>query len=160
MSERRAGNVTLEGVRIFNRNFQGVETEYNKAGERNFSVMLDDQLAEDMSLDGWNVKYMRPREDDPDQHRQAFLNVKVQMNPYPPIINIINSRGKKRLDEETIDQLDWCRIENVDMIIRPYHYPPSNISPNGGIKAYLKAIYVTVQEDNLQLKYADVPDID
>lgn len=160
MEERRLENVTIQGAKIFSRNFQGAETEFNSAGDRNFCVMLDDRIAEEMELDGWNVKRMRPREDDPEQHAQAYLKVKVRMNPYPPIANLINSRGRKRLDEETIDQLDWCQIENVDLMIRPYCYPPSKFMPEGGVAAYLKAIYVTVREDDLERKYADIPEID
>lgn len=160
MENKRTPNVTITNARIFHRNFQGVESQYNDAGDRNFCVFLDDGVAEDMLSDGWNVKRMPPKEDDPDQHAQAYLKVKVRLEPYPPIACLITSKGKKRLEGEEIEQLDWTISENIDLIIRPYHYPPSKFSPEGGITAYLKSIYVTVKEDDLEAKYADIPYID
>ena len=38
--------IMMEGVRIIFRNFEGKEGPYNKAGERNFAVLLDDKTAE------------------------------------------------------------------------------------------------------------------
>lgn len=160
MNNDRISNIVMENARLIFKNFKGEATDYNRAGDRNFCVILDDETAEKLERDGWNVKYRKPREDDPDQYRQPYLKVKVKFGQYPPICQLINSKGKVKLTEETVDQLDWVPIENVDLIIRPYEYPPSNIAPEGGIAAYLKSIYVTIREDDLEMKYRDVPDLE
>lgn len=152
-------NIHIEGARLFKKNFSGRKTDFNNEGTRSFGVYLDDDLAEKLINDGWPVKFLKPREDDPEQYKQPCMYVKVRFTPYPPIINLINSRGKKRLDEDTVDQLDWSRIENCDLIIRPYNYPAIKGRP-AGVSAYLKAIYVTISEDEFAEKYADVPDLD
>lgn len=160
MSEARVkSNIQIEGAKLIFKNFQGKKTAFNDEGNRNFGVLLDEGLADQLEHDGWKVKYLRPKEDDPEQYAQPWLPVKVKFNPYPPIAVLINSRGKKRLDEDTIDQLDWSIITNCDVIIRPYNYPEIKGRP-AGVAAYLKAIYVTISEDEFAEKYADVPDLD
>lgn len=159
MSEERVtGNINIEGAKLIFKNFGGRETDYNEAGNRKFGVLLDDELAEKLKADGWNVKYRDPKEDDPEQHRQAWLEVKVRFNPYPPMAFLINSRGKKRLNEDTIDQLDWSIIKNCDVIIRPYNYPALKGRP-AGVSAYLKAIYATIVEDDFSKKYSELEDL-
>src|SRR3954465_11535199 len=34
-----------------------------REGDRNFAVLLDDEVAAAMNEDGWNVKWLKPRED-------------------------------------------------------------------------------------------------
>jgi hypothetical protein len=161
MSEERkvTSNITFEDARLIFRNFQGKGTPYNDEGKRNFGVLLNDELAEQLAADGWNVKHLKPAADDPEQHEQPWLKVNVKYGMYPPIAVLINSRGKIKLDEDTIGQLDWTRIKNVDLVVRPYNYPASNIRP-AGVSAYMKAIYVTIQEDSLEEKYADLDWLD
>lgn len=161
MSEQKKvmNNIHIEGAKLIFKNFQGKRTDFNDEGNRNFGVLLDDELAETLKEDGWRVRYRPPREDDPDQHEQAWLPVKIKFGLYPPIVVLINSKGKKKLDEETIDQLDWSIIKNCDIIIRPYNYPAIKGRP-AGVSAYLKALYVTISEDEFAMKYADVPDLD
>lgn len=159
MSERVTSNISIEGAKLIFKNFQGKKTDYNDEGNRNFGVLLDDELADKLKADGWRVKYRPARDDDPDRYEQPWLSVKVKFNPYPPIAVLINSRGKKKLTEETIDQLDWSIIKNCDLIIRPYNYPAIKGRP-AGVSAYLKAIYVTISEDAFAEKYADVRDLD
>lgn len=161
MSEERkvTSNVRIEGAKLIFKNFAGKGTQYNAEGNREFGVLLDDELAADLLNDGWNVKYLKPKEDDPEKYEQPWLKVKVKFGQIPPICQLINSRGKVKLDEDTIDQLDWSYIENCDLIIRPYNYPAMAGRP-AGVAAYLKAIYVTVQEDEFEKKYADIPDLD
>lgn len=159
MSEKVTRNISIEGARLIFKNFQGKKTDYNDEGNRNFGVLLDDELAEELKREGWRVKYLRPRPDDPDQYEQPWLSVKIKFNPFPPIVTLINSRGKKKLDEETIDQLDWSIIRNCDLIIRPYNYPSVKGRP-AGVSAYLKAIYVTIAEDEFERKYFDIPDLE
>lgn len=161
MAEERmvTSNVHIEGARLIYKNFKGKQTQYNAEGQRNFGVLLDDELAERLARDGWNVKHRKPREDDPEQYEQPWLPVKVKFGNIPPIAVLINSRGKVKLNEDTIDQLDWSRIKNCDLVIRPYNYPAFG-GNSGGVAAYLRAIYVTVEEDEFELKYADIPDLD
>lgn len=165
--KNNVSNIKIEGGRLIFKNFQGKEDlPYNREGNRNFGVLLDDNLADQLKADGWNVKYRPPRQDD--DYRQPWLpikvNYRVKPNMAPPIIVLINSHGKLRLTEETVGQLDWTQIKNADMIIRPYNYPAmldkkgNEIRP-AGISAYVKSLYVTVQEDDLAAKYADIPDI-
>jgi hypothetical protein len=149
----KIGNVTIEGARILFRNFSGEEGRYNAKGKRNFNVLLAQDLADLMEKDGWNVKYLQPREED--EAPQARLEVAVSFGKNPPRIVLITSRGKTNLDESMVSLLDWADIENVDMIVRPYNW---DVNGKTGIKAYVKSLYVTIREDELELKYLDVPD--
>lgn len=156
--ERITKNVRIEGATLIRKNFRGKASDFNEEGNRNFGVLLDDDLAEQLSADGWNVKHLRPLADDPESVGHAWMPVKVRYGKIPPDIVMITSRGKIPMDEETVGQLDWTKFSNVDLIIRPYNYPARPGRP-AGVSAYLKALYVTVDEnDDLAYKYADIPD--
>lgn len=162
-NDKNVSSIKIEGGILIFKNFQGKENPpYNKAGDRNFGVLLDDDLAKQLEKDGWHVKYRPARPDD--GYEQPWLSVKVKYGIYPPTVVLINSNGKMRLTEDTVGNLDWTQIKNADMIIRPYSYPAmydkkgKEIRP-AGIAAYLKSLYVTVLEDDLASKYADIPDI-
>lgn len=146
--------VIMEGVRIVFRNFSGREGQYNREGDRNFAVLLDDAVANTMAEDGWNVKWLKPREDaEEGETDQAYLQVSVNFKGRPPRIVIITSRGRTNLDESAVEMLDWADIQNVDLIVRPYEW---NVNGKTGIKAYLQSIYVTIEEDALEQKYAEL----
>jgi len=146
--------VLMEGVRIIFRNFAGKEGQYNREGDRNFAVLLDDTVASTLAEDGWNVKWLKPREEDEaEEPTQAYLQVSVNFKGRPPRIVLITSRGRTNLDEGSVEMLDWADIQNVDLIVRPYEWVVNNKS---GIKAYLQSIYVTIEEDALEKKYAEM----
>ena len=146
--------VLMEGVRIIFRNFSGKEGQYNREGDRNFAVLLDDKIANAMAEDGWNIKWLKPREDaEEGETDQAYLQVSVSFKARPPRIVMITSRGRTNLHEEQIEMLDWADISNVDMIVRPYEW---TVNGKSGIKAYLQSIYVTIEEDALERKYAEL----
>lgn len=145
--------VMMEGVRITFRNFAGKEGPYNSEGDRNFAVLLDEKTAKMMAEDGWNVKALKAREEgDPDQ---PYLPVAIGFKIKPPRIVMVTSRGRTPLDEQSCEILDWAEIENVDLIVRPYEW---SVNGKSGIKAYLKSIYVTVREDELEQKYSAMDD--
>lgn len=152
--KKRLENVTLEGVKLIFSNFGGAEKPFNKEGDRNFGVLLDDETAEAMQLDGWNVKYLKPR--DEGDKPQAMIRVKVNMKSgRKPRIFMVTSRNKTMLDEASAEVLDWSNIKAADVTLNPYAY---DVNGNTGITAYLVSIYATIEEDYLDLKYADVPD--
>jgi hypothetical protein len=146
--------VLMEGVRIIFRNFAGKEGQYNRAGDRNFGVILPEGVAEAMMRDGWNVKTLRPREDDEDEIETPWLPVSLNFDKgRPPKVMLITSRGRTAMDEESVEMLDWADITNVDLIVRPYTW---EVSGKTGIKAYLQSMYVTIEEDELERKYAEM----
>ena len=147
-------NVMLEDVRIIFRNFAGKESPKNRAGARTFNVLLDDDTAERLSRDGWNVKWLKPRDEgDP---AQAHLPVTVSYKIRPPRILLVTGQGRTNLDEDTVEMLDWVDIRNVDLTISPSHW---EMDGNTGIKAYLRSIFVTIEEDALDRKYADLEQV-
>lgn len=148
--------VLIEGARIIFRNFAGKEGPMNAPGERNFCVVLEDpKLAEDMANDGWPVKQGKEMEDG--EIRDPFIQVKVGYKGRPPKIVMITSRGRTNVGEDEVEMLDWVVFKNVDLIFRPYNW---NVGAKSGIKAYLQSLFVTIEEDALDLKYSDVPDAD
>lgn len=148
-------NIVMENVRIVFRNFAGKEGMYNREGERNFAVILEDpKLVKALEKDGWNVKYLKAREDGDEE--QPYLQVSVNFKGRPPHIVMITSRGRTTLSEDECEVLDWADIRTVDLIVRPYEWV---VNGKTGIKAYLKSIFVTIEEDALELKYAAIDDI-
>ena len=145
-------NVVMEDMRIIFRNFAGKEGMYNREGDRNFSVLLDDEVATAMAKDGWNVKWLKAREEG--EAEQAYLQVSVNFKGRPPSVVMITSRGRTNLTEDDVELLDWADIRVADLIVRPYDW---SVNGKSGIKAYLQSIFVTIEEDALQLKYGDIP---
>ena len=144
---------TFENARILFKNFSGKEGKYNRKGDRNFSLALDEDRAVELGEEGWNVKYLSAR--DPEEKPQAIIQVAVRFGGRPPRVVLITSKGKTNLTEDEVSILDWADISNIDLVIRGYEW---EVNGNSGIKAYLKSIFVTLDEDELDLKYADVPD--
>lgn len=157
----RLPKLKIEGAKLILKNFQGKEKEFNKEGNRNFGVILDDDLAQQLEADGWPVKFLKPLPDDPEQRKTPWLSVKVKFSKREeingnPMAVLITARGKIKLNEENIGQLDWTRIKNADLVINPYSYPSIKGRP-GGVSAYLNSIYVTVEDDDFYEKYGSLP---
>lgn len=145
--------ITFENARIAFRNFSGKEGRYNKEGERNFCLFLDPEDAEPMAEDGWNIKYLKPREEE--DAPQAYVQVAVSYKHRPPRLNLISSKGRTPLGEDEAPILDYVDVKQADLIINPSFW---DVNGNTGIKAYLKSIFIIMEEDELDLKYTDVPD--
>lgn len=141
-------NRTLEDITIAFRNFAGKEDLYNREGDRNFAIILEPEVADSMLQDGWNVKYLRARDEGDDP--QPYIQVAVSYKNRPPKICMVTSKGMTYLTEDEVEMLDWVDIETADCTLNPYDW---SVNGKAGTKAYLQALYVKIEEDYLQAKW-------
>jgi ribosomal protein L21E len=167
MSKIKFGNngaIIIEGAEVLGgpfKNFAGKGGKFNREGDRNFCVAIDDPDAIQRLLDeGWSVKALKTRYEDEEPTR--YLKVKVKYNPdlpgRDPKAYLISGNSKELLNSRNVGCLDTAVIDNWDLIITPYHWTLD--SGASGISAYLKTCYATLEEDELSAKYADLNESD
>lgn len=148
-------NFDMENAKIIYRNFSGEATKFNPAGKRNFSLILDEESAEKLKADGWNVKCKEFEDGD----KLFTLKVNVVFGKKPPIVYLITNNGTKKkktpLTAETIGTLDYADIKEIDLSVRGWVYDEDT----GAISAYLQVGYFTVATDKFSSKY-DFDEID
>lgn len=145
------GILQIDDARIIYRNFSGTPSKFNREGDRNFAVVIPDQeTADRLIADGWNIKIREPR--DEDDIPFMFLPVKVKFNDRGPNAYLQTGNKMNRLDEESISCLDDVDIRSVDLDIRPYDW---NVNGKTGRTAYLQSISVIQNIDRFAARFAE-----
>lgn len=153
------GYLQIDDARLIFRNFRGEGSKFNREGDRNFSLFIDDEdIANALMNDtneygvGWNVKIKPPREDGD----TAFMHmpVKVRFNDRGPNVYLVTGGNMIRLDESNIDILDKIDIASADLDIRPYD---DEFSGKPFRSAYLQSLRVVqdLSNDRFAARYAD-----
>lgn len=145
-------NVAIKDAQIVFRNFSGREDKYNRAGARNFCLVLTPEEAEELRSQGWNVKTRPPRDEHDDDFHYLKINVQFATRGRPPRVVMVTAKNKTRLDEDTVDLLDSAEIKFVDVRFRPYEYE------DGKYSAYLVTMFANIVEDELEERYSDIPE--
>lgn len=146
------GILQIDDARIIFRNFEGRGDKFNREGDRNFSLLIEDpNTADTLIKEGWNVKIKEGRDEDDGPFMR--LPVKVKFTDYGPNIYLITGGRRNELDEESIACLDNIDIESVDMDIRPYDW---EVNGRTGRTAYLQSMQVIQRIDRFAARYADM----
>ena len=144
------GILQIDDARIVYRNFKGEGSKFNRAGDRNFSVVIEnEEIANELVKEGWNVKVKPPRDDEDTPF--ITLPVKIKFNDRGTIVYLRSGDNMVKLDEESIDCIDDMDIISVDMDIRPYDW---EVNGKTGRTAYLQSICVTQEIDRFAARYA------
>lgn len=148
MARKEKLEVRIDNARIGFRNFEGAEGKFNPAGNRNFCVFLEEDIAKQLESDGWNIRWLNSHDDEPPQ---AILSVRVNFGNYPPNVVLVSDGKMSRLDESNINVLDFAELDQIDLILRGYEW---SVKGDTGIKAYLKTGYFVLTVDELAKKYS------
>ena len=145
------GIMQIDDARIIFKNFEGRGDKFNREGDRNFSLLIEDpNTAEAMKREGWNVKIKEGR--DPDEGPFMRLPVKVKFTEYGPTVYLNSAGNVVKLNEESIGCLDNIEIETVNMDIRPYDW---EVNSKTGRTAYLQSMEVVQRIDRFAAKYGN-----
>lgn len=145
---KESPNLMIEGATLLFRNFTGAEKDFNSEGDRNFCVVIEPELAEKLKAERWRIKQLKAREEgEPgDYYMQVKVNYKTGR---PPRCVLITSGNRTELGADEVGMFDVADMGNVDLIINGYWSDMSG----GGYSCYLKTIFVTINEDELEKKY-------
>lgn len=151
------GKYLFDEARITFRNFEGKAGMYNAQGQRNFHIVLTPEQAEALRSDGFNVKERPPREEGDLPFYHLKVNVKMDSN-IPPKIFVVTSKGRRQLTEDMLQMLDWADFARIDLIFSRYKrdWGDGRVT----ITAYLQTFFGFIREDELELRYADVPELE
>lgn len=145
------GIMQIDDARIIFKNFEGRGDKFNREGDRNFSLLIEDpNTAEAMKREGWNVKIKEGR--DPDEGPFMRLPVKVKFTDYGPTVYLNSAGNVVKLNEESIGCLDNIEIETVNMDIRPYDW---EVNGKTGRTAYLQSMEVIQRIDRFAARYGN-----
>ena len=145
------GILQINGAMITHRNFAGRGDQYNREGDKNFSLVIPTrEMADRLVEEGWNVKMIDNFDDGSEPF--MFLKVKVKFNDRGPTVYLRSGTAVNQLDEDSIGMLDDIMISNVDLDIRPYDWT----LPTGatGRTAYLLGMDVEQKLDRFAARYA------
>jgi hypothetical protein len=151
---RRRETVTFRDAAIIFKNFTGEKRQYNSEGDRNFSILLDEAWALDLGEKGWNVKPLKRREEDEEQ--LYHLKVSVAFDRMPPRCWLVTSGGRTLFGADMVGMFDKLPSIKVDLVISAYDW---EVNGNRGRKAYLQSLFFHMYEDELELEYADMPQL-
>lgn len=144
------GMLQIDDAKIIFRNFEGRGDKYNREGDRNFSLLIEDpDTANALAENGWNVKIKPGRDEDEGPFMR--LPVKVKFTDYGPNVYLVTGDRRNELDEESIGCLDNIDIESVDLDIRPYDW---DVNGRTGRTAYLQSMQVVQRIDRFAARYA------
>ena len=144
------GILQIDDARIIFKNFEGRGDKFNREGDRNFSLLIEDEnTANALIKEGWNVKIKPGREEGDDPFMR--LPVKVKFTDYGPNVYLVTGNRRNELDEESIGCLDNIEIESVDMDIRPYDW---EVNGRTGRTAYLQSMEVVQRIDRFAASYS------
>lgn len=157
-SQDRLPVVTLRNAEILPgawRNFGG-EERFNEQGKRVFNIKLPVEVAEQMLADGFNVKELKPREEDEAAgiHPGYRIEIAVSYKFRPPQVWLVSGGHRTLLDEGAINILDYADIAKASIAINP---SPWDVNGKQGIKAYLHKAVIYLVEDELDDEMRDIP---
>jgi hypothetical protein len=158
--KQTVGNLTLEDAKFFGRpNFSGEEDRF-KDSRKKFTVLIPNDVADQLRDLGWNVKTSVPTPEEQAEGREPISFLKVMVDDVTetsgPDIWVIMGEEREKLTNATMAILDRSRIENLDMELRVWMYNADEVRQGleePKYSARLKTLVAVLRPNLLDAKY-------
>jgi hypothetical protein len=155
--KQKIANLTLEDAKFFGRpNFSGEEDRF-KDKRRKFTVLIPNEVADQLRDMGYNVKTTIPTQEqlqeNPELEPISHLKVMVDDSS---LIYIRMGDEQEKLDVKNFGVMDRARVETMDMEIRGWLYNQDEVDQGleePKFSARLVALVATIQLNILDQKY-------
>ena len=157
----------LTNADILFRNFAGVEKQYNNAGDRNFCVRLDEQIANELASMDIPVKILEPRDEDGEPLR--FIKVKIKDfsklysanvgQHWPEDMPLAERKEKQKLSEASYYSLDDANVQTAWITVSIYRWTMgSGANKKSGTSLSLSEGFFKVEPNELEAQFFGIPD--
>lgn len=147
-------SLLLDDAKMIFRNLSGAaRPPYNVEGDRNFSVVINPDLAQKLLDEGWRVKKLKDRVGEDGETIPGDYHLKVKLNyshGRPPRVVLISSTGRTELGANEVALIDALDIDNARLFVNGWWSDMAG----GGYSAFLKTALITMKEDPLEQEYA------
>lgn len=147
------GRLLVDDAKIIYRNFAGRGNDYNREGDRNFSLVIPPEFVEGLLADGWNVK------------EKVSQSTGEKFYVMPVTVKYFDDRGdgcdavmkksngdKEILYPDNIGKLDRADIVRCDMDIRPRYW---TYGTKSGKSAQVDVISVEIRTNRFAEDFYD-----
>jgi hypothetical protein len=125
--------VEFKNAKIILPNFSGRPTHQTARGDRNFTLLLDEETANSLIKKRWPVKHVE---------NEYWVKISVGYSNRSPRVIVINSGEETELTESTINMLDTVEIDTAEVEIFPYEWV---VGRRTGVKPFLSKLIVTAK---------------
>lgn len=148
--------IAIENTKfIFRTNFFGDPDRdtYGSDARRANIIIPDEEQAQQLIEQGFNVKVTRPREGAEEGFIPEYfvaIGVNYESN-WPPKIYLVSGEAEPvLLNEESVGCLDMCQVQNVNVVLNPYQNQRT-----GRKSLYVRTMYVEqdINDDPFASRY-------
>ena len=138
---------------IIYRNFAGRITQFNKNGNRKFTIAIDPDVAARLEKAGWNIKRRPSKNDENEEFCTLEVRVRFDLSFARPRIKQFTRGGSVNINEDNVSNFDDAEFETADVVLRQYLW--TNPAGESGVSAQLAEMYVRLNEGVLEGKWAE-----
>ena len=156
---QKLGNLTLEDAKFFGRpNFRGEEDQFKDARAK-FTVLIPNDVADQLRDLGWNVKTTCPTAEQEKEGMECISHLKVMVDVEKCDVWIIMGEDREKLEAKNLGVIDKSRIEEMDMEIRAWMYNVDEVrtgTEEPRYSARLVTLVANIKPNLLSAKYGNL----
>ena len=148
-----SGRYVVKGARIMFPNFDGAEQEFNPAGRRNFRLLVNEDLADELKSRGLYVRERPPRDETEDTQRMVKIGVYQDAD-----IRLLSGHNMTALELDNFGMIDRefrkGHVGNGEISLE-FHVSRNTRVPSGALYARVDTMIVPLRKSRLLEEYEE-----